>query len=595
MKLLRILLLATLSIFLCSCHPKDSRDDETPAPGGTEVSAGSPPTSTATDQIGLASLAQRTPVIMYHDITERRDRHSVWFDCTASEFRDQMDLIRQRGYQPVSMDDLYHHLTEGKALPPKAIVLTFDDNYQGFYDIAWPILKADNYPATVFVHTGFVGKTTGRAHMSWTTLKELVKSPLITIASHTVNHPDLTQIDSGLVDHELTESKAELERQLGKRVDYFAYPDGKNSPNNQIAAQSAGYLMSFSIENGPAEESPNIQCVNRYIQTRLNRALDQCEQAIDGAVGVYEGPVKDGPVAYKEESVDGKTLALVTGGRPVTVVSNTREGVLDFIRRTDAVAGINGTFFDMAAISATDNKLVGPCKTAESTSVIPDPESFRWPKIRNRPVIMWGLTKAAIVPYSPPLMNEDEPYKQFMPDVTDVFLGGAWLVHNGVPRTLEQMRLRSSSDIEDPRRRAAFGFMTDGTAVAAASKDSVGSSEFASMLAKVGVQEAVLLDSGFSTSLVYGEKVMASGHSTQTEPSRPVPHAIVFQGTLDPDSQAVANAAIPATDPVVVAKTTHRRRRHRRRKSDDSATAPTSAPAPDSAATPDASATAGSP
>jgi hypothetical protein len=318
--------------------------------------------------------------------------------------------------------------------------------------------------------------------------------------------------------------------------------------------------------------------------------LDECERALDGAPGVYVGPVKDGPVAFKEQDADGKPLVLVSGGHPLTVVSDAREAVLDFIHRKAGVAGINGTFFDMAAIQSTDNKLVGPCRTPDRDTLIADTESWRWPKIRNRPLIMWGPSQAAIVPYNPLLMNDDQALKAFMPDVTDLFLGGAWLVHNGVARTEDQLRIFSSQDCEDPRRRAAFGFMADGTAVAAASKDSVPSSVFAQMLAQAGVQEAVLLDSGFSTSLVYGEKIMASGHSTLTEPSRPVPHAIVFEGQLDPNSTGAAAAAIPATEPMAVASTTghHRRRRHRRHTAPTPDTT-TAAPTPDipSAPTPD--------
>ena len=326
--------------------------------------------------------------------------------------------------------------------------------------------------------------------------------------------------------------------------------------------------MAFTMVNGPAEESPNIECVNRYIESRLDKAMDDAETEADGTVGIYEAPIKEAPVAYKEENVDGKVLAMVTGGHPVSVTSDTREGVLDFIHRTSgAVAGINGTFFDMAAISSTDNKLVGPCKTADGATVMPDSDQTRWPKIRNRPVIMWGPAKAAIVPYDPPLMNEDTAYKEFMPDVTNVFLAGAWLVHSGVAATADQLKVFASKDVEDPRRRAGFGFLADGTPVAAASKDSVSSSEFASMLAKAGVQEAILLDSGFSTSLVYNEKIMASGHSTSTMPSRPVPHAILFLGDLDPNSAQVAAAAVPATDLVAETSTStgHTRRRRRRR------------------------------
>jgi biofilm PGA synthesis lipoprotein PgaB len=549
---------------VCGCQPPDAKT------AAVVYSPSSDQTAVAQTQpsfdICFKSLDQRVPVIMYHDVVKRRGRGTVWFDATVDEFTDQMAEIQSRGYTPVSLDQLHDHLIKGIDLPPKAIVITFDDNYQGFYDYAWPILKEKNFPAAMFVHTGYVGKTTGRAHMSWGTLKKLCEEPLFTVGSHTITHPDLTTLTPEEVEQELTQSKADLEQHLGRTINYFAYPDGKNNADVQAAVKNAGYTMAVSMENGPAEQSPNIECVDRYVQTRLTRAMDDADLARLGSIGEFSGPIKDGPVAYREQVIDGKGLAIVTGGTPVSVTSDTREGVLDFMKRTPgAVAGINGTFFDMAAIEATDNKLVGPCKTADGAAVIPDVEPWRWPKIRNRPVIMWGPTQAAIVSYDPPLMNDDSAYRQFMPDLTDAFLGGAWLVHAGKAIPADQMEIFASKDIEDPRRRAGFGFMPDGTVFAAAAKDSVSSSQFAEMLVQAGAQEAILLDSGFSTSLVYGDKVMASGHSTKTTPSRPVPHAIVFKGTLDPASQAVAAAAIPATDPVVVERTAIRTRRHRRR------------------------------
>lgn len=553
------------------------------------------PTPPPSFDICFRALSQRVPVLMYHDVVETRGPGTVWFDSTADEFAQQMQTIKERGYTPVSLDELHKHLTDGTELPAKAIAITFDDNYQGFYDYAWPVLKADNFPVAMFVHTGFVGKKTGRSHMTWDTLKSLCKNPLFTVGSHSVTHPDLTTLDSTSLGTEMTASKAALEEHLGRTIDYFAYPDGRNNDLVQQAARDAGYKMAFTMENGPSEESPNIECVNRYIQTRLERALDDAERDAQEAVGLYIGQVKDAPVAYREQTTDGKHLALVVGGDAETLTSDTREGVLDFIHRTTgAVAGINGTFFDMAAIQSTDNKLVGPCKTADGAAVIPDVEANRWPKLRNRPLIMWGPSQLAIVPYDPPLMNNDEQYHQFMPDVSNVFLAGAWLVHGGLAVPKDQMEMCASQDCEDPRRRAAFGVMSDGTFVAAASKDSVASSEFATMLAQAGVQEAVLLDSGFSTSLVYNEKVMASGHSTPAMPSRPVPHAIVFKGQLDPASQAVAEAAIPATDPMVVEKTSvHHRRRRRRRKvagtpvtATPDSTAPSTVPPPPDTAPP---------
>ena len=151
--------------------------------------------------------------------------------------------------------------------------------------------------------------------------------------------------------------------------------------------------------------------------------------------------------------------------------------------------------------------------------------------------------------------------QQYGPDYTDTFLAGVWLVHGGIAREKDDMNTFASKDIQDPRRRAFLGIMPDGQVVAGASKTGCSSAQLAQAISSAGIQEAVLLDSGFSTSLVYGEKIMASGHSTAETPSRPVPHAIVFKGTLDPASEAEALAAVPATKPEATGKKKNRARR----------------------------------
>ena len=568
---LAILSILVSAVVLCSC---------TKAKTGSGVSGGKVAGRTPekaeepvpyTD-ISLKSQGQRVPVIMYHDVIKERGSHSVWFDTTAAEFEEQMNSLAVKGVTAISLDQLYQHLTTGAPVPEKSIVLTFDDNYQGFYDVALPILERYQFPAAMFVHTKFVGDKKGyHPKMDWPTLKTLVKNKLITIGSHTVTHPDdITKLSQEDQVKELTESKATLEKELGIAIPYLAYPDGKNDKIVQANARAAGYTMAFTMVNTPAEESPNIMAVGRYIQTRFEKAWDDRDDAVrGGAIGVFKGPIKGAPVTFKEGEFAGTKLALVVGGIPETLMSPTREGVLDFIHRTPgAVAGINGGFFAMAAIQSSDNQMVGPCKVHDGASLVPDTSEERWQKLHNRPIIIWGPTTLGIVPFEPGTVNSDEAFKDFMPDYTDVFLAGVWLVHGGVPRSADDMNIFASKDIQDPRRRAFIGIDAEGHIVLGASTQSATSEKVAEAAAAAGIQEAVLLDSGFSTSLVYGEDVKASGHSTETIPSRPVPHAIVLIGTLDPTTAPLGTSTFkPGQAPQ--SDEPPRKKRRRRRKSSD--------------------------
>lgn len=546
-----------------------------------------PPTPAYTE-ISMKAQGQRIPVIMYHDVLKARGRGAMWYDVTLDEFKAQLDRIAELGYTPISLDQLYNHLTHGELVPEKSIVLTFDDNYQGFHDYAWPLLKERNYPVAMFVHTGFVGNTTqGRPKMSWDTLKELVKDPLFTVGNHTISHPDdITKLDAEHQKKEIEEAKKKLEEELGRPVPYFAYPNGMNDTAVQDEVRTAGHTMAFSIHNGPAEESPNIVCVNRYVHTRFEDAIQDCEKSVrGGALGVTRVDLKkDAPVKYEEVESDGIKLALITGGEPQSVMSDTREGVRDFVRRTGAVAGINGGFFAMAAIQSTDNRMVGPCKTNDQSSVWQDTETFRWPKLRNRPLIMWSPKEFAIVPFQPETMNTEAAFRDFMPDLTDTFLAGVWLVHDGQAREKDDMNVFASKDIQDYRKRAFLGVKIDGTFVIGATTASVDSARLAQAIAKAGIQEAVLLDSGFSTSLVYGESIKAYGHSSPDNPSRPVPHAVVIKGTLDPETEplSLADAPVPKQEEDVQPK----RKRRRRRRSTSTSTSPSTTTTPDAGSTP---------
>lgn len=574
-----VALIGLSAAFLNGCNPTTAPRVRSLGPVAVDPVPEGPPYT----DMSIPSQDARVPVIMYHDIIEKRGRGSVWFDCTAAEFETQMQTLKDRGAVPITLDQLYDHLTKGTPVPPKAIVLTFDDNYQGYYDNAVPILRKYGYPSAMFVHTKFVGDKTGsHPKMTYDTLRELCKDAQITIGSHTVSHPDDIRILSpDLQKHELVDSKAALEKELGRKIPYLAYPDGKNDSMVQTAARDAGYTMAFSIENTLAEDSPNIMSIGRYVHTRLDRAIDaQDRETVNVPAAVAVKDIKTGPVSLKGGSFAGVQLALVVGGTPESIRSAGRQTVGDFVKQEGAVAGINGTFFNLASISGTDNGMVGPVQTSNEKRWVADDVQERWAKIQDRPLVVWGPKRIAFVPFQPGPMEDGAAVKSFMPDFTDVFVGGAWIVHAGVPQTAEQMDAHSSKDIHDPRHRAFFGVNRDGMIVLGASLGSVSTEAVARAAAEAGVEEAVLLDSGFSTSLIFGSDIIATGHSTIDNPSRPVPHAIVLKGELG--TRADIAAQVGPANPDGAQETNPRPRRHRRKRKVRVSTpdAPPAEPAP---------------
>ncbi|NIV37881.1 MAG: polysaccharide deacetylase family protein, partial [Anaerolineae bacterium] len=67
------------------------------------------------------------------------------------DFEEQLAYLQQEGYESITLNDLALHLTRGKPLPPKPIILTFDDGYANAYTEAFPLLQQYGFAGTFFV------------------------------------------------------------------------------------------------------------------------------------------------------------------------------------------------------------------------------------------------------------------------------------------------------------------------------------------------------------------------------------------------------------------------------------------------------------
>jgi peptidoglycan/xylan/chitin deacetylase (PgdA/CDA1 family) len=224
-------------------------------------------------QVAAAARGAYTAVIVWHDVVA--GPKEVWFDTPLETFRTQLDAIARGGFHVVTLEALRAHLQRGTPLPKKAVVLTFDDNGHGLYDNAFAELKAHRFPATLFVHSNFVGKTTSKRHTTWPQLAEMVRSGLISVQSLTANHPpDLRKLSDADVAHELTLSRYSLEHRLGKPVYALVYPEDNYDARLERIAAANHYELAFTEDWGSAEESTSLLEIHRYSAlTRFDQAL----------------------------------------------------------------------------------------------------------------------------------------------------------------------------------------------------------------------------------------------------------------------------------------------------------------------------------
>jgi len=197
------------------------------------------------------------PIFYYHYIGNNpnpADKIRDTLSVTPDKFESQMSLLASNGYNAISLDSLYAAL-KGGLLPPKPVALTFDDGYIDFYLNAYPILRKYNLHATVFIPTGLVGQG---YYLNWSQIKEMDASNLISFEAHSVNHVNLASLNQDQVKFQVFQSKQVLESQLGKPINFFAYPYGGSNEMVWQVVKQAGFLAALGTWGSSIESEGTI-------------------------------------------------------------------------------------------------------------------------------------------------------------------------------------------------------------------------------------------------------------------------------------------------------------------------------------------------
>jgi len=196
---------------------------------------------------------QTVPVLTYHKLTRNGNRDAM--TVRESDFEEQMRHLRDNGYRVIRLDDLFEFLQFRRQIPPRSVVITFDDGWRSVYDIAMPILKKYGYPATLFVYTDLI--VGSRETLSWDQVRELSRNGF-DIQGHSKTHRHLGQRERNesfreyfeAVRKELVESARVIRRHTGREVKYLAYPYGEANALVEAMARKEGYLLAFTVERG---------------------------------------------------------------------------------------------------------------------------------------------------------------------------------------------------------------------------------------------------------------------------------------------------------------------------------------------------------
>ena len=205
---------------------------------------------------------KKVPILLYHHITnEKFSKEQSISLISPEDFRLHMTAIKVN-YTPISLREYIDYVLcddGSKNIPDDSIIVTFDDGYSSNYEIAYPILKELEIPATIFVVTDTVGEQAGGgvvnySHFTWEQAREMEDSGLIEIQSHTAGHVRMTTKERGEEFRQLRKSKYEIEKNLGRTCDMIAYPYGDYTSDIKQMARDSGYKVQLLVDDKTTEE-----------------------------------------------------------------------------------------------------------------------------------------------------------------------------------------------------------------------------------------------------------------------------------------------------------------------------------------------------
>jgi peptidoglycan/xylan/chitin deacetylase (PgdA/CDA1 family) len=211
--------------------------------GGRPPAAGTRPVSPR-----LIAARAHIPVLTYHQVRDWRAADSPGarqLITPPSVFAAQMDALDQAGYVTISGNRLADHLLTGAPLPPKPLLITFDDASQGQYTNALPILRRHRFVATFFVMTVVLDKPHWLSRAQVRRLDRLG----MTIAAHSWDHQPASTYQGGDWRKQLVTPAQELGRLVGHPVRLFAYPYGRWTRAAFPELRRAGYVAAFQLAN----------------------------------------------------------------------------------------------------------------------------------------------------------------------------------------------------------------------------------------------------------------------------------------------------------------------------------------------------------
>ncbi|RWG90714.1 trifunctional glycosyltransferase/class I SAM-dependent methyltransferase/polysaccharide deacetylase [Mesorhizobium sp.] len=240
--------------------------------------------------VARSERRQRIPVLMYHSVADDGPAALARYRCAPAAFGSQMAWLRANGFHAINSEQLEWFIANRQPFAGRPVLITFDDGFQNFADHAWPILRANDLTAEVFLVTDLVGE---RARwdavsgpptplMDAGTLRRLAGEGAF-FGSHMATHRAIDGLSSSDLAAELLRSRMFIERWTGRPTTAFAAPFSVTDRRLGRLAKECGYRTGFGGRHGPAGLDCDLIDLPR-IEIRGDRSLDDFVAIVEGVL-----------------------------------------------------------------------------------------------------------------------------------------------------------------------------------------------------------------------------------------------------------------------------------------------------------------------
>lgn len=199
-------------------------------------------------------FSKNITVLLYHQIGYSPNEFTnLDCFCTVSSFSLQMQFLKEQNFSIISLSQALRYIRGEETVNKHYVVITFDDGCETFYELAFPLLQAFDFPATIYPVAGCLGQTASWGRIRNPELRILTDKRIaelyrlgVEIGAHTMNHSRLTWISPEEAAREVNESKDYLEQIIGDPVNSFAYPHGDYNRLSIDLVKKAGFTSGMT-------------------------------------------------------------------------------------------------------------------------------------------------------------------------------------------------------------------------------------------------------------------------------------------------------------------------------------------------------------